>query len=219
MSSIMAEAYMKMFPMEKAKKASTGKPSRVLEVPEFNKSWNIYRETSLDIMKRFEYMSQCLNFTDEDTEAIKQSVEEFIAPNLEEILDHIYWDKLVNDPWLSQWFRDDSGKISDEYVEIRRARQKLFILKIVECNWDEEFWNYVRWVGAVHVPIFGNEDLYIPIRLNLALWGYIHQYIFNLLAEEYKDSPDKLRRYTSAWTKLFWLIIDVYHIDYFGPWM
>jgi hypothetical protein len=55
--------------------------------------------------------------------------------------------------------------------------------------------------------------------LNLALWGYIHQYLFNLFAEELKNDPDKLRRITTAWTKLFWLIIDIYHIDYFGPWM
>ncbi|GJQ49716.1 hypothetical protein KsCSTR_03340 [Candidatus Kuenenia stuttgartiensis] len=219
MATAMAEAWMKTFPMEAKNKRSTGKSSRILDVPAFNNAWNIYRDTSMDIMKRFEYMSKCLDFNDKDTAAIKQSVEEFVAPNLEKILDHIYWEKLVNDPWLSRWFMDETGNISDEYVKVRRARQKIFILKIVECKWDEEFWNYVRWVGAVHVPIFGNEDLYIPMRLNLALWGYIHQYLFNLLAEAYKSEPEKLQKFTTAWTKLFWLIIDVYHIDYFAPWM
>ena len=169
-------------------------------------------------MKRYEYMAQCVGFTDKDTEAIKES-REIIAANLKAILDHIYYEKLVGDPWLSRWFRDDSGKIAKEYVDLRRARQQKFLVKILECKWDEEFWNHVRWVGAVHVPIFGNEDMYIPIRLNLALWGYIHQYLFNLFAEELKNDPDKLRRITTAWTKLFWIIIDIYHIDYFGPWM
>ncbi len=218
MASIMAEAYMKVFPQEAEKKVAAGKRNLVLEVADFNRAWNIFRDTRLDIMKLYEYMSQCLNFTDKDTEAIKES-KEFIAANLETILDHIYWDKLVNDPWLSKWFRDETGKISKDYVTIRRARQRRFLLKILECKWDEEFWNFVRWVGAVHVPIFGFEDLYIPIRLNLALWGYIHQYLFNLFAEEFKNDPDKLRRITTAWTKLFWLIIDVYHIDYFGAWV
>lgn len=207
-----------MFPMEAGEKRSGGKRNLTLDVPEFKSAWNIYRDTSLDITKRFEYMSQCLNFTDKDTEAIKES-KEILAANLEEILDHIYWEKLVNDPWLSRWFRDEKGKISKEYVTMRRARQQVFLLKILECKWDEEFWNYVRWVGAVHVPIFGLEDLYIPIRLNLALWGYIHQYLFNLFADELKNDPEKLRRITTAWTKMFWMIIDVYHIDYFGIWM
>ncbi|UJS16129.1 MAG: protoglobin family protein [Candidatus Jettenia sp.] len=218
MSSVMANAYLKMFPMEGEKKISAGKRNPVLDVPEFNRAWNLHRETSLDIMKRYEYMSQCLNFTDKDTEAIKES-KEILAPKLEAILDHIYWEKLINDPWLSRWFRDETGKIAKEYVTIRRARQRRFLLKILECKWDEEFWNFVRWVGAVHVPIFGFEDLYIPMRLNLALWGYIHQYLFNFLAEQLKDDPEKLRRITIAWTKLFWMIIDVYHIDYFGAWM
>ncbi|MFQ5956558.1 MAG: protoglobin family protein, partial [Candidatus Brocadiales bacterium] len=217
MASIMAEAYMKIFPQEVEKKVAGGKRNLVLEVPEFNKAWNIYRDTSFDITKRFEYMSQCLDFTDRDTEAIKES-KEILAANLEKILDHIYWEKLVKDPWLSRWFRDETGKIAKDYVTIRRARQRRFLLKILDCKWDEEFWNFVRWVGAVHIPIFGGEDLYIPIRLNLALWGYIHQYLFNLFAEELKDDPEKLRRITTAWTKLFWLIIDVYHIDYFGAW-
>ena len=184
--SIMSNAYMKMFPMEAEKKVSGGKRNPMLDVPEFNKAWNLYRDTSLDIMKRYEYMAQCVNFTDKDTEAIKES-KDIIAANLKAILDHIYYEKLINDPWLSRWFRDDNGKIAKEYVDIRRARQQRFLLKILECKWDEEFWNFVRWVGAVHVPIFGSEDLYIPIRLNLALWGYIHQYLFNLFAEELKN--------------------------------
>ncbi len=217
MTSIMAEAYMRAFPMEKAKKVSAGKDNRVLDVPEFNRAWNIYRETSFDIMKRYEYMAGCLDFTDKDTEAIRESTE-IIAPHLEAILDHIYWEKLVKDPWMSKWFRDESGQISDKYVTVRRARLRKFLLQILECKWDEEFWNHVRWVGAVHTPTFGYEDSYVPVRLNLALWGYIHQYLFNLFAQELKDDPEKLRRITTAWTKLFWLIIDMYHIDYFAPW-
>lgn len=216
--SIMSNAYMQMFPMEAEKKVSAGKRNPALDVPEFNKAWNLYRDTSLDIMKRYEYMAQCLNFTDKDTEAIKES-KPILAANLKAILDHIYYEKLINDPWLSRWFRDENGKIAKEYVDIRRARQQRFLLKILECKWDEEFWNFVRWVGAVHVPIFGSEDLYIPVRLNLALWGYIHQYLFNLFASELKNDPEKLCRITTAWTKLFWIIIDVYHIDYFGIWM
>ncbi|MBW7899717.1 Protoglobin [Candidatus Brocadiaceae bacterium B188] len=216
--SIMSNAYMKMFPMEAEKKMPSGKRNAALEVPEFNKAWNLYRDTSLDIMKRYEYMAQCVDFTDKDTEAIKES-KDIIAANLKAILDHIYYEKLINDPWLSRWFRDDNGKIAKEYVDIRRARQQRFLLKVLECKWDEEFWNFVRWVGAVHVPIFGFEDLYIPVRLNLALWGYIHQYLFNLFARELKNDPEKLRRITTAWTKLFWIIIDIYHIDYFGIWM
>ncbi|HCN20271.1 MAG: hypothetical protein A3G17_03455 [Planctomycetes bacterium RIFCSPLOWO2_12_FULL_50_35] len=217
MTTAMSAAYMKTFPQEAEKKVSAGKRNLVLDVPEFNKAWQIYRETSLDIMKRYEYMSKCLDFTDKDTEAIKES-KEIIAANLEKILDHIYWEKLVTDPWLSKWFRDETGKIAKDYVTIRRARQRRFLLKILECKWDEDFWNFVRWVGAVHVPIFGFEDLYIPVRLNLALWGYIHQYLFNLFAEALKKDPEKLRRITTAWTKMFWMIIDVYHMDYFSAW-
>ena len=217
MTTAMSAAYMKTFPQEAEKKVSAGKRNLVLDVPEFNKAWQIYRETSLDIMKRYEYMSKCLDFTDKDTEAIKESGE-IIAANLEKILDHIYWEKLVTDPWLSKWFRDETGKIAKDYVTIRRARQRRFLLKILECKWDEDFWNFVRLVGAVHVPIFGFEDLYIPVRLNLALWGYIHQYLFNLFAEALKKDPEKLRRITTAWTKMFWMIIDVYHMDYFSAW-
>jgi hypothetical protein len=111
MSAGLSEAYMKMFPQEAQKKVSAGKKNLTLDIPEFNKAWNIYRDTSLDIMKRHEYMAQCIGFTDKDTEAIRES-KELIAPHLEAILDHIYWDKLVNDPWLSRWFRDETGKIS-----------------------------------------------------------------------------------------------------------
>lgn len=216
--SIMSDAYMKMFPMEAKEKKSSGKSTPVLDVPEFKKAWDLHRETSIDIVKRYEYMAQCLDFTDKDTEAIKES-REILAANLQAILDHIYYEKLINDPWLSRWFRDESGKIARQYVDVRRAKQQKFLLRILECKWDEEFWNHVRWVGAVHVPTFGLEDLYIPMRLNIALWGYIHQYLFNLFAEELKNDPDKLRRITTAWTKLFWLIIDIYHIDYLPSWM
>lgn len=218
MTSAMATAYMKTFPMEAEPKIPGGKRNAVLEVPEFQTAWNLYRETSLDITKRVEYMSQCLNFTEDDKKAIKES-KEVIAPALDKILDHIYWEKLVTDPWLSRWFRDEEGNIAEEYVTIRRARQRRFLLKILECKWDEDFWNFVRWVGAVHVPVFGNEDIYVPVRLNLALWGYIHQYLFNYLHEQLKDEPEKMRRIVTAWTKLCWLIIDVYHIDYFAPWV
>jgi hypothetical protein len=216
--SIMSDAYMKMYPMEAKKKESSGKQTAVLDIPEFKKSWDIYKETSIDIMKRFEYMAQCVGFTDKDTEAIKES-KEIIAANLKTILDHIYYEKLIKDPWMSKWFRDETGKIAKQYVDIRRAKQQKFLLKILECKWDEEFWNHVRWVGAIHVPTFGLEEMYIPVRLNLALWGYIHQYLFNLFAEELRDDPDKLRRITTAWTKLFWIFIDIYHIEYFPSWM
>ena len=216
--SIMSEAYMKMYPMESKKKETSGKGTAVLEVPEFKKAWELYRETSMDITKRFEYMAKCLNFTDKDTEAIKES-KEIIAANLKAILDHIYYEKLITDPWLSKWFRDKEGNVNKKYVDVRRAKQQKFLLKILECKWDEEFWNHVRWVGAVHVPIFGLEEMYIPVRLNLALWGYLHQYLFNLFAEELKNDPDKLRRITTAWTKFFWIFIDMYHIEYFPSWM
>src|SRR3989338_3062869 len=198
MTSAMATAYMKTFPMEAEPKVPGGKRNAVLEVPEFQTAWNLYRETSLDITKRVEYMSQCLNFTEDDKKAIKES-KEVIAPALDKILDHIYWEKLVTDQWLSRWFRDEEGNIAEEYVTIRRARQRRFMLKILECKW--------------------NEDIYVPVRLNLALWGYIHQYLFNYLHEQLKDEPEKMRRIVAAWTKLFWLIIDVYHIDYFAHWM
>lgn len=216
--SIMSDAYMKMYPMEAKKKETSGKGTAVLDVPEFKKSWELYRETSTDITKRFEYMAQCLNFTDKDTEAIKES-KEIIAANLKTILDHIYYEKLITDPWLSKWFRDEKGEIAKKYVDVRRAKQQKFLLKILECKWDEEFWNHVRWVGAIHVPTFGLEEMYIPVRLNLALWGYLHQYLFNLFAEELKNDPDKLRRITTAWTKFFWIFIDMYHIEYFPSWM
>ncbi|GJQ58890.1 MAG: hypothetical protein D8M57_02090 [Candidatus Scalindua sp. AMX11] len=216
--SIMSEAYMKMYPMEAKKKDTSGKGTAVLEIPEFKKAWDLHRETSIDITKRFEYMAQCLDFTDKDTDAIKESAD-IIAANLKTILDHIYYEKLIQDPWLSKWFRDEKGNIAKKYVDVRRAKQQKFLLKILECKWDEEFWNYVRWVGAIHVPTFGLEEMYIPIRLNLALWGYLHQYLFNLFAEELKNDPDKLRRITTAWTKFFWLFIDIYHIEYFPSWM
>jgi hypothetical protein len=216
--SIMSDAYMKMYPMEAKKKESSGKQTSVLDIPEFRKAWDLHRETSIDIMKRFEYMAQCVGFTDKDTEAIKES-KEIIAANLKTILDHIYYEKLIKDPWMSRWFRDETGKIAKQYVDVRRAKQQKFLLKILECKWDEEFWNHVRWVGAIHVPTFGLEEMYIPMRLNLALWGYIHQYLFNLFAEELRDDPDKLRRITTAWTKLFWIFIDIYHIEYLPSWM
>ncbi len=216
--SIMSEAYMKMYPMEAKKKESSGKQTSVLDIHEFKKAWDLHRETSIDIMKRFEYMAQCVGFTDKDTEAIKES-KEIIAANLKTILDHIYYEKLIKDPWMSRWFRDETGKIAKQYVDVRRAKQQKFLLKILECKWDEEFWNHVRWVGAIHVPTFGLEEMYIPMRLNLALWGYIHQYLFNLFAEELRDDPDKLRRITTAWTKLFWIFIDIYHIEYLPSWM
>ena len=216
--SIMSEAYMKMYPMEAKKKDTSGKGTAVLEIPEFKKSWELYRETSMDITKRFEYMAQCLNFTDKDTDAIKES-KEIIAANLKALLDHIYYEKLIKDPWLSKWFRDEKGNIAEKYVDVRRAKQQKFLLKILECKWDEEFWNHVRWVGAIHVPTFGLEEMYIPVRLNLALWGYLHQYLFNLFAEELKNDPDKLRRITTAWTKFFWIFIDMYHIEYFPSWI
>ena len=176
------------------------------------------QETSIDIVKRFEYMAQCVGFTDKDTEAIKES-KEIIAANLNTILDNIYYEKLITDPWLSRWFRDETGQIAKQYIDVRRAKQQKFLLRILECKWDEEFLNHVRWVGAIHVPTFGLEDLYIPMRLNIALWGYIHQYLFNLFAEELRSDPDKLRRITTAWTKLFWLVIDLYHIEYLPSWM
>ena len=65
--SIMSEAYMKMFPMETKEKKSAGRPTPVLDIPEFKKAWNLHRETSIDIVKRFEYMAQCVGFTDKDT--------------------------------------------------------------------------------------------------------------------------------------------------------
>ncbi len=216
--SIMSEAYMKMYPMEAKKKEASGKGTAVLEIPEFKKAWDLHKETSIDITKRFEYMAQCLDFTDKDTDAIKES-KEIIAANLKALLDHIYYEKLITDPWLSKWFRDKEGNIDKKYVDIRRAKQQKFLLKILECKWDEEFWNHVRWVGAIHVPTFGLEEMYIPVRLNLALWGYLHQYLFNLFAEELKNDPDKLRRITTAWTKFFWIFIDIYHIEYFPSWM
>ena len=216
--SIMSDAYMKMYPLEAKEKISSGKPTPVLDIPEFKQAWDLHRETSVNIVKRFEYMAQCVGFTDKDTEAIKES-KEIIAANLKKILDHIYYEKLIKDPWLSRWFRDETGKIAKNYVDVRRAKQQKFLLRILECKWDEEFLNHVRWVGAIHVPTFGMEELYIPMRLNIALWGYIHQYLFNLFAEELRDDPDKLRRITTAWTKLFWLIIDLYHIEYLPSWM
>ncbi len=216
--SILSDAYMKMYPLEAKIKKTSGKPTQVLDVPEFKQAWNLHRDTSTDIVKRFEYMCQAVDFTDKDTEAIKESTE-IIAANLEKILDHIYYEKLINDPWMSRWFRDETGKIATQYLDVRRAKQQKFLLRILECKWDEDFLNHVRWVGAIHVPTFGLEEMYIPMRLNIALWGYIHQYLFNLFAEELKSDPDKLRRITTAWTKLFWLVIDIYHIEYLPSWM
>ena len=124
--SIMSEAYMKMYPMEAKRKDTSGKGTAVLEIPEFKKSWELYRETSMDITKRFEYMAQCLNFTDKDTDAIKES-KEIIAANLKALLDHIYYEKLIKDPWLSKWFRDEKGNIAEKYVDVRRAKQQKFL--------------------------------------------------------------------------------------------
>ena len=102
--SIMSDAYMKMYPMEAKEKKTSGKATPVLDVPEFKQAWDLHRETSMDIVKRFEYMCQAVGFTDKDTEAIKESTD-IIAANLKTILDHIYYEKLIKDPWMSRWFR------------------------------------------------------------------------------------------------------------------
>ena len=99
--SIMSDAYMKMYPLEAKEKKSSGKPTPVLDIPEFKQAWDLHRETSVNIVKRFEYMAQCVGFTDKDTEAIKES-KEIIAANLQKILDHIYYENLIKDPWLSR---------------------------------------------------------------------------------------------------------------------
>ena len=84
-----------------------------MPVVNYDKRFKQLLKKRISISERFEYMSQCLNFTDKDTEAIRES-KGILAANLEAILDHIYWDKLINDPWLSKWFRDDTGKIAKE---------------------------------------------------------------------------------------------------------
>ncbi len=172
-----------------------------------------------DLAYRFQYLSEFMGFGEEDIKIILGAAP-LLAPLVETLVDAVY-DKLFSYDATKRHFmirqHGYSGNLpanlenlghNDELIKFRKSHLSKYLVKLVSGPYDNAMVQYLDFVGKMHTPKAGNQELNVPLVQMNALMGFvadaIHATIIGL------DIPQEAKnKAIRAFSKLLWIQNDL----------
>jgi nitrite reductase (NADH) small subunit len=155
----------------------------------------------------FRYMAEFIGFTAADAELIRQT-KPLVAKHLPGILAEFYVHLLRYPPTRSVFLKKD-GTVDNDYVELRMRHQTNFWLRTAEGVFDDEYAQYVDYVGRAHTAHGADPNIYVAERYVIGMVGFVQHAVSNVLRDELLSDPAFQHEAEEAWDKLTMVILEL----------
>ncbi len=156
----------------------------------------------------FSYMAGFVRFTPEDEQAIKDTryvVEKYLPQIVGDFYGH-----LLRYPQTRRFFLKKDGTIDQDYLELRMYHQVNFWRRTASANFNDEYADFVEYVGKAHTSHGADPKIYIPERYVIAMVGFVQNAIIQALQEELSEvDPELHLRGVRAWNKLLIVLLEI----------
>lgn len=156
----------------------------------------------------FSYMAGFVRFTPEDEQAIKDT-RFIVEKHLPQIVGDFYA-HLLRYPQTRRFFLKKDGTIDQDYLELRMYHQVNFWRRTASANFNDEYADFVEYVGKAHTSRGADPKIYIPERYVIAMVGFVQNAIIQALQEELSEvDPELYMRGVRAWNKLLIVLLEI----------
>ena len=168
--------------------------------------------------QRFEFLSDFMNFGEDDVRRIQASAP-IIGPRIGEVVDKTYQKLLEYDATAKHFLPKQHGfdgelpqdlsNLSPDHPQIKFRKDHLnrYLLALIGRSYDSKMVQYLDMVGRIHTTKAGNQEINVPLYQMNALMGLLS----DIIAEVLLDSPLSSTEAFSAiraYNKLFWIQND-----------
>ena len=165
-------------------------------------------KSSSEAGRFFSYMAGFVRFTPEDELAIKDT-RFIVEKHLPQIVGDFYA-HLLRYPQTRRFFLKKDGTIDQDYLELRMYHQVNFWRRTSSANFNDEYADFVEYVGKAHTSHGADPKIYIPERYVIAMVGFVQNAIIQALQEELSEvDPELQMRGVRAWNKLLIVLLEI----------
>ncbi|HSF82143.1 MAG TPA: Rieske 2Fe-2S domain-containing protein [Anaerolineales bacterium] len=156
----------------------------------------------------FKYMAQFVGFNEEDAASIRESAL-IIEKHLPDIIGRFYTNLMQYPPTRKHFLKRD-GSVDEEYLQLRMYHQANFWRRVAGGVYDDDFANFVDYVGRAHTSRGADSRVYIAERYVIGMVGFVqHAIITALISELHEYDMDLEGRSIRAWNKLCMVILEM----------
>lgn len=158
--------------------------------------------------KFFRYMAEYVGFTPADAAVIRQT-QWIIAKHLPAIVSEFYT-HLLRYPLTRNLFLQPDGTINEQYLLLRMRHLSNFWLRTAQGVYDDEYADYVDYVGRAHTSHGADPNIYVPERYVIGQVGMIQHAISRAVSSELRVQDEDLEfRTVEAWDKLMMVVLEM----------
>jgi nitrite reductase/ring-hydroxylating ferredoxin subunit len=166
------------------------------------------RKNAEDAGRYFRYMAEFVGFNQDDADAIRQS-SLIIEKYLPGIIGRFYTN-LLQYPPTRKFFLKPDGSIDQAYLELRMYHQANFWRRVGSGVYDDDFANFVDYVGRAHTSRGADPRVYIAERYVIGMVGFVQHAIIDAMMKELEGFEDDLQaRAVKGWNKLCMVILEL----------
>ena len=156
----------------------------------------------------FHYLAEFVGFTEDDAKAIRESGL-IIEKHLPEIIWRFYTN-LLQYPPTRKFFLNKDGEVDDAYLQLRMLHQANFWRRTASGIYDDDYANFVDYVGRAHTSRGADPRVYIAERYVIGMVGFVQHAMVNALMTELHEYDENLEiRAVKAWNKLCMVILEM----------
>jgi hypothetical protein len=172
-----------------------------------------------DLGYRFGYLTEFMEFGTDDV-AVIHEMAEHLAPVVPALVDAVYEKLFRYDATKRHFVPRQAGyegpmpadleslTLDDEIIRFRKQHLANYLKKLVTAPYDKKMVGYLDFVGKIHTPKAGNEDIEVPLVQMNALMGFVSDALVATIANLDVDGETKTKA-LRAFNKLLWLQNDL----------
>jgi hypothetical protein len=177
-----------------------------------------------DLGYRFGYLTEFMGFGADDVAAIHAAAPK-LAPQVPALVDAVY-DKLFAYSATKRHFVPrqfgyegsvpesvESLNLDHEMIQFRKQHLGRYLATLVTKPYDEKMVNYLNFVGKIHTPMAGSDELNVPLVQMNALLGFVADALVATIFGLGLDRETETRT-VRAFCKLLWLQNDLINRHY-----
>jgi len=156
----------------------------------------------------FRYMAEFVEFTEDDSRAIRASAL-IIEKHLPKIISEFYVN-LLKHPQTRKFFLNKDGALDAEYLQLRMYHQANFWRRAAGAEFDDEFASFVHYVGRAHTSRGADQHIYIHEQYVIGMVGFVQNAIIEALFQELDEfDKDLEHRAIKAWNKVCIILLEM----------
>jgi hypothetical protein len=166
------------------------------------------RKNAEEAGRYFRYMAEFVGFDQADADAIRQS-SVIIEKYLPGIIGRFYTN-LLQYPPTRKFFLKPDGSINQAYLELRMYHQANFWRRVGTGVYDDDFANFVDYVGRAHTSRGADPRVYIAERYVIGMVGFVQHAIIDAMMKELEGFDNDLQaRAVKGWNKLCMVLLEL----------